>query len=77
MNDYVLRLDVSVDDPIRMQLPDSCANLLHEVGSFDLRHGLTSLELLVQLPPHSQLKNDVDVLLVVEEPEHFDDVGVV
>jgi hypothetical protein len=73
----VLRLDVTVDNPQRMDLVDRLADLLHNMRDLGLRHGLTTLELVVQLPARAHLQNDIDIVLVREVTVHLDDVGVV
>ena len=77
MDDDVLGFYISVNDTIGVQLLDSRADLLHDVCSLEFGHGLTPLQLLVELSSRRKLKNQVDMVLVIEESEHLDDVGVV
>jgi len=56
---------------------DGFADLLHDGRNFVLCHGLRLPQLVVELPSSAHLQDDVDVVLVIEVPIHFDDVGVV
>lgn len=60
-----------------MELLDRRAYLLHETDGFDFGHGFASFHLLVELSAKGHFEDDVDVLFVVKQTVHFDDVGVV
>jgi hypothetical protein len=66
-----------MDDPLRVYLIDSLADLFHDAGNFVLRHGFASPKLMIQLSTSGHFHNDVDIGLVVEETVHFDDVWVI
>ena len=71
---YVFRFYVSVNYSICVKLFNRRANLLHQICSFHLRHGLTSLQLLVKLTTQGHLQNNIDVIFVVKTTIHLDDV---
>lgn len=77
MEDDVLRFDVSMYDPERMDLIDGIAHLLHDEGYPCLRQRLRLLELMVKLPSCSDLQNNVDVDCVVEAAIHLDDIRMI
>jgi hypothetical protein len=77
MQHDVLRFEVAVDNAVAVEFINGGADLLHEGSSLDLRQRLATLELLEELPTHSNFKDDIDMLVVFEEPVHFDYVGVV
>jgi hypothetical protein len=77
MKHDVFGLDISMDNSVSMKLFYSRADLSHKPGSFNFRHGLTSLKLLIELSSKGHLKDDVDMLLIIEATVHLDYVRVV
>jgi hypothetical protein len=77
VEDYVLGLDVAVDDPKGVDFVDGLTDLAHDEGDAGLVEGLGLLELVVELSPGAHLEDDVDVGHVVKAAVHLDDVGVV
>ena len=77
MKHYIFRFDVAVNDLEGMDLVDSFTDLLHDGGGLDFSHGLGLSQLVIELPSCADLKDDVDVGGVIEEPIHLDDVGMV
>lgn len=77
MENDVLRLDIPMYDPKRMDLIDCIADLLHNEGYPCLRQGLRFLELMIQLSSRSDLQNNVDVDRIMEAPIHLDDIRMI
>jgi hypothetical protein len=77
VQDNVLRLDISVDDPQRMDLVHGFTDLPHNEGDPCLRERLRLLELMIELPSSSNFQYNVDVDCIVEAAIHLDDVGMI
>jgi len=77
VEDYILRLDISMYNPIRMYLINCLTDLFHDEGYPSLIQGLGFLQLMVQLPSCSHLEDDIDVDTIVEAAIHLDYVGMV
>lgn len=77
VEDDVLRLDVSVYDPERVDFVDSLADLSHDEGDPGLGQRLSLFELMVKLSSSPDLQDDVDVECIVEAAVHLDDVRVI
>ena len=55
MQNNILRLEISVNNPVAVKLINRSTDLLHIACSFDLRQRLAAFELLEELPTHSYL----------------------
>lgn len=77
MDDYVLRLYVSMDYAQGVDLIDCVAHLLYNWSHLSLLHGLCPLQLVEELSSCAALHNDEDMGLVFEVSVHLNDVGVV
>ena len=77
MKDNVLRLDVAMNNLVRMELIDSLAYLPHDARHFSFRHWLQFFELLEQLAACPHFQQDINIGLIVEETVHSDDIGMI
>ena len=77
MNDYVLGLNIAVDDPKRMYLVDCITDLLDDWSHFCFLHWLCSFELMKELSSSSNFKDDKDMSLVVKISIHLDDIRMI
>ena len=77
MEDNVLWLYVSMDDPVGVEFVNGLADLPHHVSDILFWHALMFFELFEELASSSYFQNDVDFEGIIEEAEHSDDVGVV
>jgi hypothetical protein len=73
----ILWFDVSMNDLIRMQLIDSRYNLPHNMSNFKLRHGHTSMQMLIELSSESDLKNNINIFIILKKPIHFNNIRVI
>ena len=77
MNDYVLGLNVAVNNPKGVYLVDCLTDLLDYWSYFSFLHRLCSFELVKELASSSNLKDDKDMSLVVKISIHLDDIRVI
>jgi len=73
---YILGLDIPVYDFKRMQVGDSLNHLVDVLGCPLLLKARLLLQDLVELTLGGVVQDDVDLLLVVEEAVHLQDVSV-
>lgn len=74
--EQVLRLDIPVDNVLRVDVLESLDHLPDVVRCLLLRVALLRAEVLVELPFWAVLEDEVDLVLVEEEAVELDDVGV-
>jgi len=74
--DYVLELDISVNNLMRMHIAHALQNLSGDNRSSLLRERLVPFKQLKQMSILSQFKQQIDVVLVTEEVVEFDQVGM-
>lgn len=77
MQDYILRLDISVYNSQRVNLINRITYLFHQKGNFRLWQSLRLLEIMIQLPTSSHLKYDINILIIIKITIHLDDVWMV
>ena len=66
-----------MDYVVRVEFIHGLAHLPNEPGYFLLRHGLVLFELLEELAACANFQDDVDVHMIIKEPVHPDNVGMV
>mmetsp|Transcript_21606 Transcript_21606/g.44583 ORF Transcript_21606/g.44583 Transcript_21606/m.44583 type:complete len:271 (-) Transcript_21606:618-1430(-) len=72
----ILRLDIPVNDVLRMAVTKRLTEIANELGRRPLRKPPLGSEPLVQLSARTVLQNQIDVLIVVEIAVHPQDVLV-
>jgi len=77
MVDNVFRFEIAMNDFVLVHVVQSSADLLHDILGHILWDFSLFLQEVVQLSWKAELKHQVDIVLVGEEGEHFDNVGVV
>jgi hypothetical protein len=77
VNDYVLGLNIAVNNSKGMYLVDCITDLLDDWRHFCFLHWLRSFELMKELSSSSDFKNDKDMSLVVKISIHLDDIRMI
>ena len=75
--DYVLGLDIPMQDVQSVQIPQCLADLFHDVGSGVLTQPFLALDDMIELTVRPKLKQKVDIFLIVEETVKLGNVGMV
>lgn len=75
-NQDILRLDVSMDDMLSMEIPKSRCHLGNVVSGLPLWEPVLATKMLVQLALSGKLENQKDALAVMEVAIQLEDVGV-
>ena len=73
----VLRLQVSMDNAVSMQMLDSTDHLAHDIGGVALGEPLSSDDTVKKLSALAVLHNDVDITVIDVALIELDNVGVV
>jgi hypothetical protein len=66
-----------MNDPKRMYLIYSLANLPHNKRNFGLRQRLCLFELMIKLSSRSNFQNDVNIKRIMKASIHFDDIRMI
>lgn len=72
----IFRLYVPVNDPKRVNLIDSLANLFHQECRFLFGQIRVLFQVMIQLPACAHFQNNINVLVVIKVAVHLDDVGM-
>lgn len=73
----ILWFDIPVYDSQRMYLINSITDLFHKKSNLLFRDSLRLFQIMIQLPTSTDLKNDINVSVVIKVAIHFYDVWMV
>ncbi len=77
MQDYILRFDISMDNPVEMDLFNSVTHLSHRESYIFFCHWGLLFKLVIQLSASSYLHDQVDSRFIIEKTVQFNYMGVV
>jgi hypothetical protein len=73
----ILWFYISMNDLIWMQLIDSRYNLSHNMSNFKFRHRNTSMQMLIELSTESNLKNNINIFIILKKSIHFNNIRMI
>ena len=74
--EQIVRLQIAVDDPLLMAVGDAAGNLLNDAGDLLLREDPHGGEVVVQLAPIANFRDEYDLSARLEAVVETDDVWV-
>ena len=77
MDDYILWLDIAMNNAKRMYFVDCLTYLLYYWCYFILCHRLWSFKLMEELSACPYFEDNVDVILIIKISVHLDDIWVI